>query len=224
MHHVVALNSEPAIQALRERLISELRDNRIVLWLVSGGSNIEASVAIMRGIPKELSSRLTVMLVDERYGPVDHPDSNWHQLEAADFQGKQARLIPVLQAGETLLETTERYNQQLQQAFDEADVVIAQLGIGADGHIAGILPHSDAVSDTTDFVVAYQSDPYQRITMTFAALRQVDSAYVLAYGDEKLQPLTDLQNDALSLAEHPAQILKEISEVYVYNDQVGGTT
>lgn len=207
-------------QALAERLQSELKNRKHVLWLVCGGSNIKAAVKVMDQIDDAASEKLAIFLTDERFGAVGHEHSNARQLRDAGFNPKQAIFVPMLDPGFTLEETQERYAQALQRAVEHADVVIAQFGIGADGHIAGILPHTPAV-EATAWVTAYEAPPYTRVTMTFDAMRHITAAYAMVFGDEKQKALHKLQHEELPLAEEPSQILKELPEAYVFNDQVG---
>jgi 6-phosphogluconolactonase/glucosamine-6-phosphate isomerase/deaminase len=212
---------QSALQALSERLQVALSAGQRVLWLVPGGSNMPAAVTIMAGISEALSQGLTVTLSDERFGAVGHADSNWQQLLDGGFDAKAARCLPVLvpSAVDDLEHARQHYDQLLATAFSTSDIAIAQLGMGADGHVAGILPHSPAI-DASGLAAAYHTETFTRLTTTFQALRQVNVAYVLAYGAEKFEALDNLGR-ALPLIEQPAQILKSIPEAYVYNDQKG---
>lgn len=211
---------QSAATALCKHLQTALPSNK-VLWLVSGGSNITASITIMQALPADLTANLTVLPVDERFGPPGHANSNWQQLLAAGFAAKKARLLPVLRAGQTFESARDYYEQLAQQAFREAIVCIGQLGLGSDGHIAGILPHSLAVNNTKHLVTAYESTPYKRLTLTFSALKKQSSTYVLAYGADKRRALESLHNQNLPLEQQPAQFLKQLPKVYLYNDQLG---
>lgn len=210
-------------KALSERLVKELKTKQRVLWLVCGGSSIPTAAKVMRAVPEDLSEKLAIFLTDERFGEVGHTDSNAKQLHEAGFHPKNAVFVPVLVPGFSAEETRERYEEAIKRAIDHADSVIALFGIGADGHIAGILPHSPAV-DADEWVVIYEAPPYVRATLTFEALKHVDAAYVFVFGDNKRQALTRLRDEKLPLTEQPSQILKELPEAYVYNDQVGGST
>jgi 6-phosphogluconolactonase len=221
MNYILTADWDDGIADLTARLVKELAGGRKVLWLVSGGSNIQASVQIMGSISEEQSRRLTVTLADERYGEPGHQDSNWEQLIAAGLEGKQAKLQPVLQAGTDFETTVKEYDQAIAQAFADSDVVIAQLGIGADGHVAGILPESPAAREATALAAGYATPPYQRMTLTFPALRRVNAAYAFAFGEPKLQALIALQSGKQPLTELPSQILNELPEAYLYSDQVG---
>lgn len=208
------------LTALQSRLTTELQSGKQVLWLVSGGSNIAASVAIMPLLPVDLLDHLTLMLSDERYGPIGHADSNYQQFLEQGFDSGNARFIPTLQNDLSLTATAVAYAEVVQTEFTKADIIIGQLGIGVDGHIAGALPGTIATSGET-WVVGYQSNPYQRITMTFPALKQIDADYSLVYGVDKRAVLERLAQQNVALDEQPAQILKQLTEAYIYNDQLG---
>lgn len=221
MQYILTTGWEDGVADLTERLVRELAEGKHVLWLTSGGSNIPASVQVMDNIPAEMKQNLSVMPADERYGQPGHDDSNWTQLMKAGFKPDKTTLLPVLQDDLSFEQTIENYNKLAEQAFDGHQLVIAQLGIGDDGHIAGILPGSPAAAETSALAVGYQSPPLSRLTLSFAALRRLDAAYTFAFGSTKHQALSTLQSQSLDLSDQPVQILKELGEAYVYSDQVG---
>lgn len=223
MQFIHGKGTEPGATALSERLKTELSSGKHVLWLVCGGSNIAAEAEIMRNIPDDLSAQLTVTLTDERYGDVGHKDSNWQQLLEAGFDIKAGRGVPVL-TGKSLEQTVADYAQSVEELLAGSDTVIATFGIGADGHIAGVLPNSPAATETTALAAGYDSPPYTRLTMTFPALKRIDAAYAIALGDSKQAALQRLQNEDIELAEQPSQILKRLPEAYLYSDQIGETS
>ena len=220
MQFIKTVDPELGTNSLHQRLTEHLESGEKVLWLVSGGSNIQLSTAIMQRLSPSLTVNLSILLADERFGPAGHADSNATQLLQAGFSHKQATILPVLVGVSTLEDSLSRYETITRQALSDADYVIGQFGIGADGHIAGILPNSPAV-DSPDFVAAYQSDPYLRLTLTVRAIKRLSAAFVFAYGDSKHQALEQLRDTTVSYAVQPSQILKELTEAYVYNDQIG---
>lgn len=170
----------------------------------------------------ETRCHIAIMLTDERYGIYDHPDSNARQLREAGFDASEATFIPVLTPENLSLEATcSRYNEALRTAFAYADVVIGQFGIGPDGHIAGILPHSSAVR-ARKLVAGYDAGNFIRITMTPPAFSHIGVAYAFAGGSTKHAALLSLQQKKLALSVQPAQILRRVAESYIYNDQVEG--
>jgi 6-phosphogluconolactonase/glucosamine-6-phosphate isomerase/deaminase len=210
------------IAALAGKIRSMLERNKKVLWLVPGGSNIPIANEVMRALRKDVlkdmktAIHLTVTLTDERYGSIDHPDSNWKQLENAGFDFEGINIIPVL-TGVSLQETVENWERELRRAFKGNDLVIGQFGIGPDGHIAGMLPNSPAAV-SLEYACGYQAEHFVRITMTAPAIKKVHSAFVFAYGSPKTYQLERLQNEELTIEEQPAQVLKSLREVQIYCD------
>lgn len=214
------IKPETAAGVLAKQLKKDLAGKKRVLWLVSGGSNIPITVEAMKRIPKTTQPYLAVMPIDERYGPCGHPDSNLQQLHDAGFTPGKATVVPVLMPEDpSLADTVTRYEQAIKTAFDNADVIIAQLGIGPDGHTAGILPDSPATK-SRKLVAGYRGNDFERITLTPAALKKVTAAYVFTFGADRQATLKHLRDETLPLAKQPAQILKQIPEAYVYNDQI----
>ena len=214
--------AEIAISPLASKLKSSINLGP-TLWLVSGGSNIKLSVAIMNQIDSELSSNLTIALADERFGPYNHPDSNWTQLMEAGFDPKNARLIETLSRNTTsLADTVQLYQDNIGPIIEDSTSIIGQFGMGSDGHIAGILPNSPASQELPTIVTGYNSQPYTRITITFNGIRKLSSAFLIAIGEDKHDQLDKLINQDLPLNVQPAQIIKQVSESYIYNDQLGG--
>ncbi len=221
MNYLLTAGWEDGVADLTERLVKELAVGRKVLWLASGGSNIRASVNIIRNIPEILRPNLTVSLVDEHFGPVGHKASNWTKLIKAGFRAGSAKLLPVLQDGLDMAATVSGYNKFIKQAFKENDTIIAQLGIGIKGDVAGILPGTPAATNTSDLVVGFEYQPDPRLTLTPKALQQVTAAYIFAFGATKRTALTQLRYSSVPVSKQPAQILKKINEAYLYSDQVG---
>lgn len=207
-------------QDLAEHILTTLQEKK-VLWLVCGGSNIPLSVTVMneilsRASKKELSN-LTVGLIDERYGEVGHPDSNWQQLFDAGFTTDSISTVPIL-TGKKLDETVTEYSNILEKEFAHS-FVIAQCGIGQDGHIAGILPHSVAITDAV-LVCSYESPPFTRVTITTHLFSKISIAYAFAFGESKRKVVRELTQEEIPLSDMPSQILKQLPLAYLYSDQI----
>jgi 6-phosphogluconolactonase/glucosamine-6-phosphate isomerase/deaminase len=210
----------PVVDYLAQVLQQHLEAGEKVLWLLSGGSAITVEVAVARRLAAAPNLRnLTVSLTDERYGEVGHPDSNWMQLINGGLVIAEADLVPVLH-GQYRPATAKAFEEFLSDQFTAADYSIAVLGIGPDGHTSGIKPHSTAVT-SQDLVCAYDGDDYSRITTTSKALARLDEIVVYAVGPAKHQQLEHLEHD-LPVDEQPAQILKQLKQVTMFNDLKGG--
>lgn len=221
MHYIPTTGWEDGIAELAKCLIDELSAGQKVLWLLSGGSNITASVKVMDCITAENSKNLTIGQIDERYGPIGHSDSNWAQLLKAGLDTKEAQVLPILIGGLDLSSTANSYGKTLQQNWGKHDKVLMQLGIGNDGHVAGILPYSVAVSEKTQLVTSYIGNDFERITISPVAFEQKATAVVFAFGVAKHEAVHNLQHLDLAVDEQPAQLLKLLTNVYFYSDQLG---
>jgi 6-phosphogluconolactonase/glucosamine-6-phosphate isomerase/deaminase len=157
-------------------------------------------------------------LSDERYGQVGHSDSNWHQLIETGFDFSGIKSLSILH-GESLEKTITDYAAAIEPVLKSAEYVISQFGLGEDGHIAGILPRSPATT-ASGLVTGYVAQPFTRVSVTFDVLRKVDAAYGFVFGPSKGKALHTLDDEILSVVEQPAQILREIPEVYIYQDVV----
>lgn len=214
----IRTEAQEGVAALEHALQQQLAAGKRILWLVSGGSNIPLCVQIMSALPEDITNRLTIMPVDERYGLEGHSYSNVKQLQDAGFIPKRAMFIPILE-GKSPITTASDYANVLNGALAANEIILCQLGIGTDGHIAGILPHTNAVTAQTT-VVASQGPDFLRITVTFPVLMRATQIYVFVYGKAKRHQLERLRDKRLPLDEQPAQFLKTMPEVYIYNDQI----
>jgi len=206
-------------EKLADTLTSALQMNDRVIWLVPGGSNIDISVEAMQLLDDELTRKLVIMQTDERFVALDSKDCNWLQLRDAGFTIKHAEAFPILIDGESRDATAERYSETVLREFIAADYIIGQFGVGPDSHIAGIKPHSPA-STSDALVCGYQGEDFERVTLTFAALQQVDEALAFVFGEAKRPVLEKLIGDIPPLAEFPAGVLSTTPISTIYNDQI----
>ncbi len=220
-HYYIIANPEEAARKVADKLKIHLARGERVLWLVGGGSAITVAVNVAEHLAQSDLSRLTVSLTDERFGPVGHVDSNWGQLEKAGFALPRACKVPVLQ-GLDLAATADAWASRLKQELEHADYSLGLFGIGADGHTAGILPHSPAVNGQ-GLVCGYDGGTYIRVTITPPAIAQLDCAIVYAMGAEKWSVLARLAEVGPEGAQ-PVQALKRAGELFVLSDYQKGTT
>lgn len=184
---------------------------------MSGGSAIGVAIEADRLLKGTLSN-LTITLADERYGPPGHNDSNMAQLMSHGFNVSGANILPVL-TGQSFEKTDSNFNKLVQQIFNDSDYVIALLGIGADGHTAGLLPGSSVIK-SSNMAEGYAGPDYQRITLTPKALIKLDEAVVYTQGEAK-KPVLENLDKAIDIAAMPAQILNKINKVTLFNDLRG---
>jgi len=209
-------------QQLASTLTRHLQAGERVVWFLTGGAGIAVAVAASQALTGTSLKNLTVSLSDERFGPVGHADSNWFQLEQAGFHLPGAQLEPVL-INKDLEATVEHYDQLLRKCLEAADFAIGLFGIGPDGHIASLFPGFPQLHETQAFATSVDNSPKPppiRVTMTVPAIEKLDEAVVYTLGEAKWPQVDKLATD-VSIDEQPAQILKRIPKLTVYNDHKG---
>jgi 6-phosphogluconolactonase/glucosamine-6-phosphate isomerase/deaminase len=211
-------STDPVVEYITGALTQRLAKNKRVLWLVPGGSSIAVAVAVSQKLTDVPLDKLAVTLTDERYGEVGHADSNWRQLSEAGFKLSGARLRPVL-TGASFDATVISFAEILEEELDRADYRLGFFGMGPDGHTAGILPGSPAV-EADDLTEGYEAGPLTRITMTPAAIECLDEAVVYAVGEAKW-PVLDQLDGEIDFATQPAQALKSVPQLTIFNDHKG---
>ncbi|MES2223655.1 MAG: 6-phosphogluconolactonase [Patescibacteria group bacterium] len=220
MQYIKSEDYKKGSKNLAEAIALELNQGKKVLWFLTGGSSIQSCVDTLQILKNSIVDlkKITVTLTDERYGEVGHADSSWKKLIEAGFDFGVVNVIPVL-TNKDFKQTTNDFESNLSNAFAENDMVISQFGIGSDLHIAGILPESPATHET-NLVSSYIREPYKRITLSFEAIRKINKAFVFIFGESKQGVISELKENSAPLKEKPANILKEIPEVFIYSDQI----
>jgi 6-phosphogluconolactonase/glucosamine-6-phosphate isomerase/deaminase len=211
-------DTAPVVKYLADTIQRHLAKNQKVLWLVPGGSAIAVAAEVSKKLQGTDLHNLAVTLTDERFGPVGHPDSNWQQLSEAGFVLDGASLVPVL-VNEDRSATTARFDDLLRKTLESAQYRLGFFGIGPDGHTAGILPGSPAVT-AAEYAAGYDAENFQRITMTPPAIAALDEAVVYAIGEAKWPVLDQLETDK-PLNEQPSQALKTVPQLTIFNDYKG---
>ncbi len=210
-------------------------EKKHLLLLVSGGSQLDILPHIFHQISAQLSKEIetiTVSLVDERYYTnVSSENSNGARL--VGLIPPNMKYNSILEENLSLEATANKYDHFLSKKIQDPNTyIVALLGIGEDGHTAGILPHLSQYTHIffTNFVTGYLVDtistsdnPYrQRVTINFSALAKVDKIFVYAKGKERIVDtllLTEYSKEKLH--ELPSLILKEpdikaFSDICVY--------
>ncbi len=225
--------AEPLARNALEGLLSEC-SNKPALLLLSGGSwlSIYDRVAVSQ---TAIYSTLTLMMGDERVTYDPEVNNAAQFMETKMYQTMQAKGAHFIDTRVRENETPVSHAQRLEQevrAWQEANPygsVYATLGIGDDGHIAGIMPRDARVGATEElfdgesWFVGYettrQGEQKYRSTITFCGLRAlIARALVHASGTQKHAVLKALYNQKGEINELPSLILYDLPMVDIYTD------
>ena len=171
--------------AVADALREALRRRSTASLLVSGG---RTPVPFFEALAQqELPwSKVVVSLVDDRWVPQDHADSNACLVREHLLHGPAAaaRFVPLVDAGqapEQHLAVAERNLSQLPRPYD-----VLVLGMGDDGHTASIFPGAPGAAEALDMgrpqrlvLVMPSTAPHRRISLTLRAL--LDSRLLLIH-------------------------------------------
>jgi len=167
---------------------------------VSGGSTPKGFFKLLS--TKSIDwSKVTITLADERWVDINSDASNTRLVHENLLQNKAsvAKFFHLKQGEELCGETLADLNLAADNALLPLDVVI--LGMGEDGHTASLFPCSDQIEHGLDIEnksslmkVVPKTAPHQRITFSFATLKQSENVFLHLCGENKKQVL----NTALS--------------------------
>lgn len=188
------------IQTLSDRIVSVLKidieDHGNAIFAVSGGSSPKALFAHLRNNQSLDWSKVTIVLVDERWVPDTHADSNEMMVQENLLQdhAAKAEFIGWTSSADNLNGAVNKANARFKQLTLPFSVVI--LGMGVDGHTASWFfdaPEYDVLIDTTQAaaVCAAQPDkaPHARLTLNYSALIQTRAMFLQINGKEKKDTL-----------------------------------
>ena len=216
MKLVTQQDDQQIVDYLTSTLVEHLKADESVLWLVPGGSAMKVATQVLSALEDVDTSKLCITLTDERYGRPGHDDENWSQLEQMGFTLSSINAYRILR-GEDIEVTAQDFSHKLSDLFTTYQFKIGLFGIGADGHTAGVKPHSAAVS-SEDFAAQFEGADFARVTMTPLAITQLDEVVAYAHGAEKHEALRQLLSEDISLDEQPAQVLKSVTRGTLFSD------
>lgn len=165
-------------------------DARVVL---TGGT---AGIRVLQRLREDSGridfSRIHIFFGDERNVPVTHEDSNEGQARAAllDHVAIPADRIHGYRLGELDMETSAQFYAGELAKFAPEGFDLHLLGMGGEGHINTLFPHTAAVRERDKLVVAeYDSPkpPSERVTLTLPAVATADRVWLLVSGAEKAE-------------------------------------
>lgn len=229
----ILVSTDPARIAgneLNERL--KIYNRSQILLMLSGGSALRVLEHIK---PEFLSENVTISVVDERFS-TDKNINNFSQLENTDFFDKCltagcAIIGTRIHKGETLPSATMNFDARLQEwrKLNPKGRIVALLGIGEDGHTAGVMPFTgkkrlfeDLFLDqewVASFDATGRNEHALRFTSTLTFLKeQVDHTVVFAQGQNKKEALIKIADENLDINDIPAKVLCQMKDVVLCTD------
>ena len=189
---------DSALRLWRRALAEGLRRRKPFLAALSGGRTpipFYQRLAGQKGT--DYWRAIHLFLVDERFGPPDHPESNGRMItetlvRPAGIPPENVHLIPLNK--ENAEQSARAYEERLRDffrlnrgGFPAFDFIL--LGIGEDGHTASLFPGTPALEEGERAVAAVRLDAIRRdrVTLTLPVLNRAARVVFLVQGEEKAE-------------------------------------
>ncbi|MCM8745022.1 6-phosphogluconolactonase [Thermomicrobium sp. CFH 73360] len=156
---------------------------------------------------------------DERMVPPDHDESNYRMaaeilLTVLAIPADRIHRVPTELGPE---QAALAYEATMRAAFGVSEDEVPRfdlilLGMGQDGHIASLFPHTPALEETRRLVVANPVPALSstRITITPVVLQAARAVLVLVTGSEKAQAVRRALEERLAPVDIPAHLLATV--------------
>jgi 6-phosphogluconolactonase len=151
---------------------------------LSGGTTARESYELLAVTDLDWGT-VKIFIGDERWVPVDDPDSNEGMVRRAFVERvSPAAVYSMRSAGETIEAAADAYDALLRE---HPPVELVHLGMGPDGHTASLFPGSPVLEERERQVVATGDDahPHPRLTWTFPAIARCPLVVFTVEGEDK---------------------------------------
>jgi len=162
-------------------------------------------------VPRVLEwERVDVLFADERAVPPDDPESNFRLVRDRIVSplGARAPRVVRMHADTDDLEAAARaYESEVVAPLD-----FVLLGVGEDGHIASLFPHSALLDERERRVAAVNDSPKlppRRLTLTPRALAEARHVAVIATGEEKGEAVARALAPTGDVHDCPARLVRD---------------
>jgi len=171
-------------------------------------------------------SSLHIFWGDERYVPVDHPDSNagmakatW--LDLVPIPATQIHIMPTHLAQPA--DAAKLYEDLLQDILGyQPTFDIVLLGMGDDGHTLSLFPHTAAVTVSDRLVTVGEKNGEPRITLTAPIVNQSRCVMFLVSGSNKQPALKAVFSPDASDLAFPSRTIRPEGELWWLLDAAAG--
>ncbi|MDQ3686633.1 MAG: 6-phosphogluconolactonase [Acidobacteriota bacterium] len=222
---VVLDTPEDVARAVAERFVKAagkaVEENGIFSVALSGGSTPKRIYELLAA--DEFRHRVPwhathLFFTDERCVPPDHAESNYRMAREVLFskvdlpKGNVHRMRGELEA----VESAKLYEAEMRAFFGDVrfprfDLML--LGMGDDGHTASLFPHTDALAESSLWVVANPVGKFDAYRLTLSAPAIINAARIafVVTGTSKAERLDDVLNGSHDPQRLPAQMISPVN-------------
>jgi 6-phosphogluconolactonase len=203
-------DTDALVAAAGERLIDVVNGaiaarGQALIVLTGGGNGNKLSRFLAAQAERIDWTKVHVFWGDDRYVPEDDDERNEKQarealLDHVDIPARNVHAMPAADGefGNDIAAAALAYEQLLAANADPGDPApnfdVHLLGVGPEGHINSIFPHTPAVRETVRQVVGVEDSPKPpplRITLTLPAIQRSREVWLLVAGEEKAEAVAE---------------------------------
>jgi len=222
-----ATQAQNLARVVAGKLAGVLAAKGLATLAVPGGTTPEAFLRILSGADIGWD-RVSVLLTDERFVPEESDRSNTRLLRSTLMQGPAAAagLVPLYRHAPQPEDVLAALGQGI-RAVLPLDICV--LGMGADMHVASLLPGADRLAEAlspecNDVLLPMRATetPEPRLTLTASVLRAAPSLHLLIQGKDKLRALKKAERPGPATESPVRSILTASGEVTVHYTATAG--
>lgn len=202
-------------------LLGVLAVKRYATVAISGGSSPLGFYSLLGKVDQEKMlpwDRIHLFWVDERFTPVHCQESNFGSARESflrEIQIPGDHLHPIRTDYADPAAAAAAYREDLRKFFGSGIPVfdLILLGMGKDGHIASLFPHSPALKENALPAVETSAPrlvnpKLPRITLTFPVLNHAGRVMLITSGEEKQHIINYVTSSENHKVKYPVQLLE----------------
>ncbi|KAL3315350.1 hypothetical protein Ciccas_006015 [Cichlidogyrus casuarinus] len=161
---------------------------------------------------------------DERYVPLDHPDSTYNAYKSSLFQKISIpdSNVHLIRPELPLNDAASDYQRDIINHFNSSSLPrfdLLFLGIGPDGHTCSLFPNHKLLFEENLLIAPIQDSPKpppERVTMTLPVICNSRNIVFIVTGEGKADILKKLLKDNLTGVEYPCNLIQPINGELVW--------
>ncbi len=218
-----------SLDLILSKMETAIQERGLFTIALSGGSTpkpIYEAIAT-RSLPWD---KIHVFWGDERYVPLDDPDSNclmarraW--LDKVDIPDSNIHPMPTDEADPAV--AARKYEEHLREFFqttvgDFPALDLILLGMGDDGHTASLFPNTEALKVRDRLITLGNKDSQPRITFTAPFINQGRCVMFVVAGANKQPALAQVFAPVADELTYPSRLIKPQGELWWLLDLAAG--